>query len=85
MYFVANVAVLAGYATEYFSHRFLTPVKAIEILIYFSLATTVATPVAWCLWLRLHVGVKCMVLLLVMNILAVVLNLLFYWLAIVAV
>jgi hypothetical protein len=85
LYFVANVAVVTGYATGFLGHVPFSPLAAMRGLIALSCLIALAVPLLWWFSFRASVSGTTILLFTAMIVFSVLLDLVFYWLAMAAV
>lgn len=85
IYFAVNVAIVTGYATGFIGHRLFSPSDAMTALIVLSVIISLASPLIW--WLNFRPAVTtltiCMFSAMILG--TILLNVIFYWLALAAV
>ncbi len=85
LYFVVNVAVVTGYATGYLGHTPFSPLVAMRGLIAVSCLIALGAPLLWWFGFRASISGTTIFLFTAMILFSVLLDLVFYWLAMAAV
>lgn len=85
VYLVVNAAIVIGYATGYLGHTPFSPLAAMRGLLTVSCLSALGAPLLWWFAFRASISGPTILLFTAMIVFSVLLDLVFYWLAMAAV